>query len=56
MVLMKKDGVYKYVPDVHIEEFRKNGYVVDGEEAPKKDAPKARAGKRTAQETKTKDE
>ena len=32
MVLMKKDGVFKYVADAHIETFRNDGYIIDGEE------------------------
>ncbi len=33
MVLMRKGEATKYVPDCFIESYRKNGYIVDGEEA-----------------------
>lgn len=33
MVLMRKGEVTEYVPDCFIDDYRKNGYIVDGEEA-----------------------
>ena len=31
MVLMKRDGVSKWVPDVFVNAYRSEGYVIDGE-------------------------